>query len=192
MKEILMLTLLCGHFLWAAPSFVLTSPQADSALLNNILLYKLSTGVRQKTFLKLNIYKVTLFASQKLETITLDTLLALPACALSIEFMRNVKATDLVKGFEDALKANKVQEYPELLQFKTLLKARGTLLKDQKIIISMNKTTNLLTCEQENKESIIIKANDKIFRDIFSIWFGIAADSGLAALKTNLSTTIKK
>jgi hypothetical protein len=188
MKNILFFAVLINLNL-AATSFI---AKGQTATLDGIALNLAKSGIRQKTIFRINVYRASLFTATKpTAELSLDTLLAMPAFALRLDFMRDVKSEELVKGFEDALKANNVPESLAIAQFKNTLKSRPEIKKGQKITIAVNRTLNMFICEQENQTPIILKGDDSLFRHIFSMWFGIPADSGLAALKKSLTAPAK-
>lgn len=202
MKKLFFLNLAMSVTLSAATALQITEYETvaqqqipKSAILGTTPLKRIGMGIRQKKiiFVNVNVYQAILFGSDSWPTIKseqspLDKLLGMKACALHLQLLRPLKAQEILKGFDDALKKNGVKDSIALNEFKSAIKNGGNVAKGQSVTISIDKDNSLMTCEQGGK-IVHIKGNEQLFREVLSIWFGEPADLGLKALKENLTKT---
>jgi predicted NAD/FAD-dependent oxidoreductase len=165
----------------------------SAAKLDDIALSKVGSGIRQKRMiLNFDVYRATLLASNATTfsrdtkgNAALDSLMDMKAAALSLQFMRDLSATKILESFEAALKTNDVKDSPALAQFKSAIQNGGDAVTGQTVTLSFNADKGVLTCEMA-KNKVEIKGDAKFFKDIFSIWLGKPADSGLGKLRDAL------
>ena len=196
MKKILILPLFfIAQFAMALVITEIEAVEGDKipkiATLDDIILSKVGTGIRVKSFIiiKKNIYRASLLASDPAkftrdttERTALDSLLTMDAFALQLLLKRDIDSKNMVAGFEAALKKNGVTDSPALMIFKTKLKNAGTIGSGQTVTITVNRKTNTLKAEH-GETKIELKGDNKLFGDIFSIWLGKPADAEISSAK---------
>lgn len=200
MKRLTLLGLILCTSTAFAGSLTVTESEAvgkeeipTAALLNGIPLKRVGTGVRQKKilFIGVDVYRATLFASEPSfsrdpkGSAALDSLQSMKARAIQLRMLRSLSSEDILKSFEAALQENGVKDSPSLFEFKKAIKNGGDIASGDLVTLSVDNEKNLLICEQ-GKSKTEIKGDAKLFRDVFSIWLGKPADSGLANLRETL------
>lgn len=159
-----------------------------------VTLTPVGSGVREKKFLfvGVDVYQATLSVSDPASFVrdtkdnkALDSLKNMKARSLLLKFKRDVSATKILESFEAALKSNNVVESPAMTQFKKAILNGGDVKTGESVTISIDKDKSVLVCEQ-NAGRVEIKGDDTFFQNVFSIWLGKSADSGLEKLKDKL------
>lgn len=152
-------------------------------------LTRTGSGMRKK-YIFAKVYRATLLVSDSAKfskktegTVALDSLSAMSAVSLVLDFKRNIAAKEVASSFDAALKKNKINDSPALIQFKTTVSEGGDVVEGQRVTLSATKDT--LTCEW-GKKIVEIKGDAKFIRDVFSIWLGIPVDDGLKKLREAL------
>lgn len=202
MKKSLILSLfLAAHTAWSGPLSVSSYETKDGeqipsvAKLDELTLSKVGSGVRNKKValvLNFDVYRATLMVSDAAKyardtsgSAALDSVVGMKGAALSLRFMREVSAADILKSFETALNENSVKDSPALAEFKKAIQNGGDAIKGQNVNLSVNTEKGVLTCEMA-KNKVEVKGSQQFFRDIFSIWLGKPADGGLGKLRDAL------
>jgi hypothetical protein len=109
--------------------------------------------------------------------------------ALTLSFVRGVSMSDILSAFEDGFNANKVdQNDSDVQNFLNVVKAGGDALNGKKMTIVGERLPDgdHLIFESTSGYTKEIVGKDGFVKNVFAIWLGAAADSGLATLKTDL------
>ncbi len=163
-------------------------------------------GKRIKKILvvKANVYVAQLFVDQKdkfsktpkeadLETdlTSLNSVSNLGVVALKLDFLRDLSADKIVDSFEDALKSNKldVATNEGLKKVLAAVKKGGAVAQGDSIaIVGVNGAAqDKLFVENSKGVAEVVEGDSKLVENMFSIWLGIPADSGLERLKGELT-----
>lgn len=152
------------------------------------------SGIRDKKilFVPVSVYEATLavsepalFVRDTTGTKALDSLKKMKARSLTLKFKRDVSGSKIRESFEAALEANKVADSKLMKQFKEAIQNGGDVKTDENVVIAVDKDKGILTVEQGSKR-VEIAGDEAFFQNVFSIWLGTPADSGLETLKTKL------
>ncbi len=165
-----------------------------------------NAGVRVKKVAVINVkvYVTQFFADQParfvktpatadlaVDTSSLKSIADLGTVALKLDFVRDLDAASIVDSFDDALKANGLTSATDtgLSEVLRAIEAGGDMYpRDSISIVGVNGATNdTLYIENNRGVARKITADNKLVEKMFSIWFGIPADSGLKTLKGALT-----
>lgn len=160
--------------------------------------------IKKVLVVKANVYVAQLFVDQKdkfaktpkeanLETdvTSLNSIANVGVVALKLDFLRDLSADKIVDSFEDALKSNKldVATNEGLKKVLAAVKKGGAVTQGESIaIVGVNGATqDKLFVENSKGVAEIVEGDSKLVENMFSIWLGIPADSGLERLKGELT-----
>lgn len=166
---------------------------ALTAKLDQIPLQRLGTGIRSKTvvIVSVNVYRAVLFGSDpqfvrnEEGTLALDSLQHMQARAMHLTLLRDLTAKQIAEGFEASLKENNVTDSEAMRAFRSAVLEGGDVKKGDTVSVAVDRARRVLVCQQGQRH-FEIAGDDTFFRDVFSIWLGKWADSGLQNLRTKL------
>lgn len=173
---------------------------------SSVALSAVNAGVRNKKILVINakIYVTQLFVSDVSQFVktaptadietdlsSLNSLGKINTVALKLDLLRDLDAATLVDSFDTALKANNLSSSSNqgLSAVLTAMQNGGDLSKKDSIsLVGVNGDANdILYIENSIGASDVIVGDSKLVDNMFAIWFGTPADSGLASLKAALT-----
>lgn len=152
-------------------------------------------GLRYKkvVFVKAKVYVGQLFVSnpakfERTEAGALDSLSHSNTIAMQMTFLRDVDAKTVQEAFSGALKENEVKETGAVAKFLDAVKAGGGA-KDGKALVVMGVRSpagETVTYEDADGKVVTINGGAGFIRDVFSLWLGKPADSGVENLKKEI------
>lgn len=164
---------------------------------------RVAAGIRNKTFLKIKVYVLQVFSTnaaiQKSNgDSAIESLLQKnQTVALSLTFIRNVEAKQIVDAYKESLAANNIKSdeepfknFLEEVQKKAESKKGVTLWFVLKSDAGVKGAAGKehITFFTEGKESVAFEAatGSNFLKNFLSIWFGKTTDGGLESLKEQL------
>lgn len=153
-------------------------------------------GIREKKamlFINVSVYEAGFFVDDKakftaaLSKGSLEALREMNRAEIQLKFLRTVSSAKIRESFLDALKSNKVDV--NSANMKAFLEKIGEIdsYEDGKsATITGDFTKNTLTYLSPQGKATEMKVAKQDIVDIYSIWLGTPADSGLEALKEKL------
>lgn len=199
MKILIVISLFLTTLSFASQQPV-TSPQPTShgsaSLSANAPLEVVSSGIRSKSILvfgsvkvyeaKLMIPKGASLSKTATGAAGLNSLMSMNSFAMTLKLLRDVDSATLVKGFDDALKHNKVADSVGLETLKTHLKKTPKMPSGHQITLTANRAGKKFICTDGSQTIEIADDDGNLARAIFSIWLGEPYDTGLRDLKAQL------
>jgi hypothetical protein len=166
----------------------------ESNKFNGESLQQVSQAIRRKkiALFWVKVYRCELLASlpgQYLKTsaeAALNSLTSNKLVALRMEFLRDVGVEKMVSSFTDGLKENDLKpEEPVYQHFFDAMKKSGDVKEKQTWTIVFEKKDKDESIHMENGEGKVqmISVPQGTTKNIFKIWFGKPADSGLEEMK---------
>lgn len=177
------LAVLLSLFVFAVPSF------ADLSVVGK--------GIRKKKLFPLihvQVYEAEFLVSDRegfkraLGANVLDAISKMEQVSLRLKFLRSLEAAKVRDSFFDALKANKVDPAEaKMAEFLKKIEETPTYNENKTVVITADLKKGVITYENPDHKVSEIKGSVSDITKILSIWFGVPADDGLAALKDALT-----
>ena len=153
-------------------------------------------GLRQKkvAFIPVKVYCASVLVSEPASFVrsaandaALVSLDKMQANAIRLDFVRTVDAATVKSSFAEALTANKVDlNSTNVKAFLNAVATGGDAQSGKALTIAGNEKTGVVLYEDTNGKIQQVQGDAKLVHDVFSIWFGVPADDGIAALKSEL------
>lgn len=109
---------------------------------------------------------------------------------IQLHFLRDVDAEKVQSSFKEALEANKIDlKKPEIQKFLDAVKTGGEAKSGKMLSIYGAKKgdgSEVITYEDSNSKAITVSGGAGFIQEIFAIWLGTPADSGVAKLKEDI------
>lgn len=117
----------------------------------------------------------------------LDSVGTMKSAAIRLDFLRTVEAQTVQSSFKDSLLVNQVDlNLPALHEFLDTVASGGDATQGKALTLigeKLTESTDAVTYEDTAGKVTTITGPTGFMRDIFSIWLGKSADSGVEHLK---------
>lgn len=175
----------------------LSSSASSNIESESIKLSQIGSGLRAKkvVFVNIKVYVAELFASspEKFKKTDVDALASLKdqkVVAIQLHFVRSVDADNVQKSFKEALKANSVNlDEASVKQFLDSVNQGGEAKEGKALTIlgaKLKDGSEEVLYENTSGNVSTITGKAGFVEQIFSIWLGKSADSGVAQLKKSI------
>jgi hypothetical protein len=167
--------------------------EGNQASIDGVPVHLLGKGVRKKRLVfNFDIYEVMLFGKDPSSfdrdvqgNAALKSLTSMSLFGIRLKLLRDLSGDKIHESFSAALSVNKVSESDAMAAFRRAIKASGGVKKGEHIDLLVNISKGALTLVQGH-QIVVIKGDRAFFSQVFSIWLGTPADSGLEDLRNKL------